>query len=404
MSSAASRGGPATGRLIKLMSLFWLAGVAMRMTILAMPPVIPLVHAELHLSETQVGLLVGLPLALFALAAVPGSLLIAQIGASFAAILGMVIAALAGGARAAAIDVWTLYAAVIATGFGVAIMQPAMPTLVRKWMPGRIGFGTVTYTSGMLMGATFPPILTIPFVLRLAGGSWRINLLLWAVPALLIPPLFFVLRPNENESKTAPTTGGRWWPDWKNPLIWILGMTLGANNSAYFTTSAFLGDYLASIGKPELLSAALSWLNGTQLLSLVALFVMADYMQRRAWPYLVFGPILLAAFLGMIFVPTVNGIIVACALIGFTTAITLAATLAIPALIGAPADVPRTSAAMFTISYACAVIVPTISGALWDTTGKPWSAFVPLCICAVALTILGVVVTRYRPSGDSQTV
>ena len=87
------------------MCVLWLAGVAMRMTILAMPPVIPLVHDELHMSETQVGLLIGLPLAIFAIAAVPGSLLIARIGTSLAVILGMVIAALAGGARAAAVDV-----------------------------------------------------------------------------------------------------------------------------------------------------------------------------------------------------------------------------------------------------------------------------------------------------------
>ena len=67
----------------------------------------------------------------------------------------MVIAALAGGARAAAFDVWTLYAASIVTGFGVAIMQPAMPTLVREWLPSRIAFGTIAYSSGMLMGAMF---------------------------------------------------------------------------------------------------------------------------------------------------------------------------------------------------------------------------------------------------------
>src|SRR6516162_742301 len=126
------------GRRIKLMAVLWLAGVAMRMTILAMPPVIPQVHEELHLSETQVGLLIGLPLALFAVAAVPGSLLIARIGTMLAVIIGMVIAALAGAARAAAVDVWTLYAAVIATGIGVAIMQPAMPTLVRAWLPRHI--------------------------------------------------------------------------------------------------------------------------------------------------------------------------------------------------------------------------------------------------------------------------
>ena len=70
----------ASAAFIKLVCLLWLAGVAMRMTILAMPPVIPLVHDELHMSETQVGLLIGLPLAVFAIAAIPGSLLIARIG------------------------------------------------------------------------------------------------------------------------------------------------------------------------------------------------------------------------------------------------------------------------------------------------------------------------------------
>src|SRR6202163_5074599 len=135
MTTAENRDGLPVGRLIKLMFVLWLAGVAMRMTILAMPPVIPQVRDELHMSETQVGLLIGLPLALFAIAAVPGSLLIARIGSSLAVIIGMVIAALASGARAAAVDVATLYAASIATGFGVAIMQPAMPTLVREWLP-----------------------------------------------------------------------------------------------------------------------------------------------------------------------------------------------------------------------------------------------------------------------------
>src|SRR5277367_4818501 len=73
--------GPPVGRLVRLLSLMWLAGVAMRMTLLVVPPIIPLVHEQLHMSETQIGLLIGLPLAMFAIAAVPGSLLIARIGA-----------------------------------------------------------------------------------------------------------------------------------------------------------------------------------------------------------------------------------------------------------------------------------------------------------------------------------
>ena len=392
---------PSFGRLVKLLGLLWLAGVAMRMTILAMPPVIPLVHEELHMSETQVGLLIGLPLAIFAIAAVPGSLLIARLGVSLAVVAGMAIAAVAGGARGAAVNVWTLYAAAIATGFGVAIMQPGLPTLVRDWLPNRIALGTVAYTAGMLLGSTFATVLTIPYVLPLVGGSWRLDLVLWAVPAILIVPVFFLLSPKSHDRHAAGTAiGGRWWPDWKNPLIWLLGLTFGSNNSSYFATNAFLGDFLASQGKAHLLGSALGWLNGSQIVALIVLLLTAGRQQGRAWPFLLFGPMLLAGFLGMIFVSSGLGIIVSAGLVGFTTSMTLAASLALPALLSTPGDVPRTAAGMFTISYACAIIIPTISGALWDVTGKPWTAFVPLCVCAVTLTVLGVVVTRYRPATE----
>ncbi len=400
MTSAASRDGLPVGRLIELMSLLWLAGVAMRMTILAMPPVIPLVHRELHMTETQVGLLIGLPLALFAIAAIPGSLLIARVGTRTAAVLGMVIAAFAGAARSAAIDVWTLYAAAIATGFGVAIMQPGMPTLVRQWLPHRIALGTIAYTSGMLMGTLFATGLTIPFVLPLVGGSWRLDLLVWAVPALLIAPVFYIFSPKGDDPSASGKIGALWWPDFKNPLVWLLGLTFGSNNSPFFGTNAFLGDYLASQGKAELLGAALGWLNGAQIVAPIILLLLANRLQGRAWPFLLFGPVLLAAFLGLILGHSTGVILTCAALIGFTTAITLTATLALPPLLSSPADLARVSAGMFTISYTTAIIIPTISGALWDATGRPWTAFVPLCVCAVALTALGTAATRYPSATD----
>jgi CP family cyanate transporter-like MFS transporter len=397
MPTYLSQDGPQVGGLARPLGLLFIAGVAMRMTLLVMPPVIPLVHDELHMSETQVGLLVGLPLAVFAVAAVPGSLLIARIGATLAVTLGMAIAAIAGGARAAAVDVWTLYAAAIVSGFGVAIMQPGMPTLVRDWLPKRIAFGTIGYSAGMLMGATFPAVLTIGYVLPAVGGSWRLDVVLWALPAILIAPVFLLLSPKKrNASNTAAASMGRWWPDWKDPVVWLLGFTFASNNSPYFVTSAFLGDYLVTLGKPELLGSALGWLNGSQIVALAVLFLTADRLHMRAWPFLVFGPIMLAAFLVIIFVQSSIAIVVATAVLGIAAAVTMTAILALPAFLSRPADVPRTAAGMFTVSYTCAIIIPTICGALWDMTGRPWTAFVPLCICAVALTVLGTIVTRFR--------
>jgi MFS transporter, CP family, cyanate transporter len=394
-----SASGVTAGGLFRSLFALWFAGVAMRMTILVMPPVIPLVHAELQMSETQVGLLIGLPLAIFALAAVPGSLLAARVGASLAVVIGMTITAFAGAARGLAVDVATLYAAAIATGFGVALMQPAMPALVHEWLPARVALGTVCYSAGMLMGAALAPVLTIPFVLPLAG-SWRLDLIYWGVPALALVPIFYLLSPKIAEHHEAVSAVGRlWWPDFKSPLIWLLGLCLGSNNSAYFTTNAFLGDYLSSFGRADLLGPALAWLNGAQMLALLILFPLAHKLQRRAWPYLIFGPMLLAAFLGMIFLSSGFGISVAATMVGFTTAITLPTTLALPPLLSSPGDVHRTAAGMFTISYSCAIAIPTISGALWDLTGRPWTAFVPLCVSAVTLTLFGLILSRRRPVG-----
>ena len=42
-------------------ALLWIAGNGTRLTILAVPPLIPLIHGDLHMSETEVGLLAGLP-------------------------------------------------------------------------------------------------------------------------------------------------------------------------------------------------------------------------------------------------------------------------------------------------------------------------------------------------------
>jgi CP family cyanate transporter-like MFS transporter len=46
---------------------------------------------------------------------------------------------------------------------------------------------------------------------------------------------------------------------------------------------------------------------------------------------------------------------------------------------------------MFVISYSCAVIVPIVSGVLWDLTGWTLAPFIPIAVCT--LTLLGLAPT-----------
>ena len=384
-------------QLLKLLFLLWLGGNALRVTILAVPPVIPLIHDDLHLSETEVGLLMGLPLAMFAIAALPGSLMVARFGALRTLVIGMVITALAGSGRGGAFNVATLYAATAVMGFGIAIVQPALPALVREWVPQRTVLGSAMATNGMLVGATLASIFTIPFVLPLVGGSWRLDLVVWSAPVLLIA-LVFLLGPKGGEPAAAgDVVAQRWWPDWTKPLTWMLGLTFGCSNSIYFSTNAFLPDYLSSHGRADLIGPGLGWLNGAQFLATFILMVAAERLAGRTWPYLVFGLMTIASVLGII-LTSGPWVVAFAAGVGFSTAMTFAVMLALPPRLSAPGDVHRTAAGMFTISYTLAVIIPTLSGGLWDLTGISWMAFVPLAVCAIALTMLGVSLSRYRPA------
>jgi CP family cyanate transporter-like MFS transporter len=383
---APSEGATSRRQFMLCVLLLWLAGNGLRITILAVPPVIPLIRADLGMTETMVGILTGLPPVLFACTAVLGSLLIARFGALNTLIGGLIATAAGSALRGAAPEIFTLYAATIVTGFGVAIMHPALPPLVRTWLPHRIGFGTAVFTNGLLVGEIFPVALTIPLVLPLLGNSWRASFLLWALPVALIALVITLAAPRPPASPHAKAPQ-RWWPDWSDPLIWRLGIALGSVNAIYFTTNAFLPDYLHYVGRADLVSAALTALNVGQIPASFLLLVVAGRLERKIWPHIACGVGALAAIIGIVLLPG-YGIVACAAVLGFFAAAILILMLALPPLLAPPEDVHRVASAMFTISYTCAVIAPVLSGLLWDLTGIAWSAFVPLGLCACILMAL----------------
>jgi CP family cyanate transporter-like MFS transporter len=387
----------ATGaELFRLLALLWLGGVAARLPILAIPPVIPLIHDDLQLSETEVGFLSGLPLGMFALAAVPGSLLVARLGVRRTMLYGVVLTAVASALRSASIDSLTLFAATALTGFAVAVMQPALPSLVRAWVPARVPLGTAVYTNGMVSGATAGPAFTIPFVLPWVGANWRLDLVVWSALIGVIALLFAAFAPRLTETPvSAVATPNRWWPNWRDPLIWWLGLGFGSTNALYFGANAFLPRYLVTLDRPDLMGATLGWLNGAQLITSLSLLWLAGRVHRRVWPHLVFGPLALAAFVAIMF-SGADWIVLASAMLGVSAAVPFVLILALPPVLSAPGDVHRTAAGMFTTSYAGALVVPVICGAIWDLTGAAWTAFVPLALCAVVMTVMGVKLTRYH--------
>jgi CP family cyanate transporter-like MFS transporter len=377
--------GPTTPNFWTVLTLLWLAGMGLRVTLLAVPPVIPLIHAELGLTETEIGTLGTLPSLLLAAAAIPGSLLIARFGATMALVTGLFLVALGSAARAAANEIWLLYLTTMITSAGVAIMQPAMPPLARAWLPDRVPFATAVYTNGLLLGETLAVALTIPIVLPLAGGSWRMSFVLWGVPVVITAILVLLFAGRvEGNGTNAPR---RWWPDWRDKQLWRLAFCLGCINTNYFATNTFLPDYLHALGRADLISPALTALNFCQLPASFVMLGLAPRLVRNHGAYIGIGLLCLLSILG-IAMSAGWWVVFWSGLLGFSVASGLILILALPPLLSAPEDVHRLASAMFTISYPCAVVMSVIGGYLWDATHLPWIAFVPIGLCGLILAVL----------------
>ena len=375
------------GRPLFLFVLLWLVGACLRLTVLAVPPLMPLLHADLHLSETGVGWLSSLPPMLFAIAAVPGALLIARFGMVPALLVGLLLNAIASAARGAVADAAFLYASTIAMGAGVSIVQTVMPPLVRSWFPRRIGLATSIYTNGLLVGEVLPVGLTIPFVLPLLYGSWRLDFVVWSLPVLITAGLVVLCAFRGAPGNASFTPNRRWWPDWRDPLIWRLGLILGSVNATYFVTNAFLPDYVTAAGRPDLVSAALTALNLGQLPASFLMLPLAERLVTRPWAYVVTGSLSFFSVAAMMLMKG-DWIVLWAGMLGFVGTPTLIMVLALPSILSAADDVHRTTAGMFTISYSCAMALSVFVGWLWDFTRLPVVAFAPIALCGLVIVAL----------------
>jgi MFS transporter, CP family, cyanate transporter len=380
--------------------VLWLSGACLRIPVLVIPPIIPMLHEDLHLSETGIGWLSSLPSFVFAFAAIPGAVLISRFGAVPTLTFGLILTTFGSAARGAFDKAEALYGSTVFMAAGIALMQPALPSLVREWFPSRIGFATAIYTNGLLIGEVLVTALTIPVVLPLVDNSWRAGAVVWTLPILVTAVIVVATRRHLTVGRaSSQQTHTKWWPEWRKPLVWQLGALLGTVNASYFSTNAFLPDFLKAHGHPELTSAALTALNVGQIPASLIMLAYAPRFLRRRLPYVMAACLTLCGLVG-IMVADGYWVVLCAGVVGFAVAANLILTLGLPAALSQPSDVPRTSAGMFTVSFSFAMVVSLGCGWIWDFSGSAIAALVPIALCSL-LTIGSVcqIIDRRGSSG-----
>jgi MFS transporter, CP family, cyanate transporter len=366
-------------------ALLWLAGIDLRLTLLAVPPVIPLIHRDLGLSESGIAALSNLPVLVLAGSSMFGALLTARLGARRAMVVGLWVIAVSSGLRGFGPSVAMLFAMTFVMGIGIALIQPAFPSLSRAWFGARSAFATGVWANGLLCGEAFSASLTIPFVLPLVGGSWERSFTAWAVPVAITALLLGLAREPDGDP---PPANGAWLPDFRDRRVWMLGLFQSAASLTYFGANTFLPDYLHATGRPQLVAAALAALNIGQIPASLAVGLIPMRILALRRTSLLVAAMILAALAGvLLFGGAVT--IAAAALLGFTGAYVLTMTFAVPALIAPQNEIARLAGGTFTLGYTISFLTTLVSGAAWDATHDPAAAFLPMVIAAAIVVVLG---------------
>ena len=343
-------------------------------------------------------MLAAIPSLFFALAALPGAMLIGRVGAVPSLFVGLLLNAAGALARGFSGGAFGLELATALMCLGVAVMQPAMPTLTRRWAPTRIALASATYTCGLLCGEVLPILWPFAPDLPLIGTGWRASLAQWCLPVLATIVVIALGQPRARRepAPAAPPV----WSNWRTGPVWKVGLLLGAVNASYFGLNGFLPGWLSHGGGQDLVRPALLALNAGQIPASILMMAILDRLVFRRAAYLAAGAGLLVGSVGLATAP--HGAAIAFAtLAGFSLGCLLTLALALPALLVEAARVPGFSAAVFTVSYTIAVLTALGTGLLNGMDPSPWLGVAPIAAGALAILAVGGTV-RPVPGGEPE--
>ncbi|WP_286221333.1 MFS transporter [Marinobacter apostichopi] len=389
---------PPPARLLPVAVLLWLAGVYLRVPVLVAPPLAPFISDELALSQALTGALTTLPILMLAVGSMPGSLSIARIGPRNTLALAMVIMVIGSAGRGLVPDTLSLMIASAVMGFGVSMMQPALPALLPRWLePHHLALGSAIYMNGMLMGEFIGAGITLPVLMPLLDNSWRATLVAWSLPALLVAAALFLPK----RDRARPVRKPAWLPDWHNPLTLRLGLLLGLSGTLFFGLNAYMANLLESQGQLDKLPEALFWYNLAQVAASLTMLKMARrWVGRRE----IIATLASIALIGAIGAVVASGwwSIISATLMSLVAGMLLILLVAIPPLVVSASETGRLSAGTFLVGYTVAFVVPMTGGLVADWTGDARHAVLMMIAYGLLVLPLAFTLDLERKKGQPQ--
>lgn len=352
----------------------------LRAPITAVPPALAEITADLQLSAAAAGATTSLPLVCFGVFAFLAPLLIARHGLERTALL-LLLPLLLGVLLRSAAGAAAFFLGAVLLGVGIAVGNVLLPALIRARFAGQVAVVMGVYVSTLQLSGAAGSALTVPLQEAL-GWRWRGALAVWAVPAVLLLPLWLVIvrRPGGPASGRLPVglghVVGRRMP-------WAITLFLALQAGVFYALLTWIPAQLTAHGISA--HAAGLALGAFSLLGLPGAFISPQFATGRHARAYIAGAYGLQALATLLLLVGPTAALIGTLICGLTQGAGFSIALTFIADQPDPHDVPAVSALAQGIGYLAAAAGPVALGLLHEASdGWLW----PDALLAVTVLVL----------------
>jgi MFS transporter, CP family, cyanate transporter len=376
-----------------------LTGLNLRTAVTSVGPVLQEIEAGLGISSGLAGLITTMPVLCFAAIGFAGPGLSARFRDSH--VLSGALVTMAAGlvVRAVAPAFWLFLLGTVLAMVGGALGNVLLPSLVKRYFPGRTGLMVGAYSTAMSVGATVAAVSTAPIAAAVGADGWRWALGIWAVFALLaaVPWLFVRATPGASRGTH---TAVRLRSLWHSRMALALMLFFGVQGMEAYVIIGWSAQYLRDAGLTAAAAGLLLGLNQVIGIPLSALVPALTVRPRAQRPLLLgFLACYAVGWVGLWAAPRTAPWLWMAVL-----SVAMACFPMILTLIGLRARTPETTAALSTFiqgwGYVISAIGPLLVGVLLGATGSYAPMFVLVLAGVVVLAVTGWFMTRERYADD----
>jgi MFS transporter, CP family, cyanate transporter len=254
----------------------------LRPAITSLGPLVGMIQKDVGLAHWSAGLLMSLPLIVFAIMSPIVPKLANRITNETALLVGLSSLLLGIVIRSISMAFF-LFTGTLFIGIGIAIGNVLLPAIAKDKFPKHFGLMTSVYSTSMGLMASLASGVSVP----LADGmnlGWKGALNVWAIPAVAAILVWGYLskfnQRNQKELKRASSNSNIW----RSPLAWQIAIFMGFQSFLFYVTISWLPEILHSHG---LSMERAGWLlSFTQIVGLPASFIIpmiAGRFRSQIW-------------------------------------------------------------------------------------------------------------------------